>query len=876
MELFYKKLILLKQYNDLMTRTENSITFYRDQYRAPNFSFSCVELDFALNPIKTIVSSKIQIKRLSEGSLALHGEDLELISITFNGFAYKEFEVSSSSLIIHHLPDAGLLEIVCANHPEQNTSLMGLYVSGGNFFTQCEAEGFRKITYFLDQPDVLTKYKVRLTANKSLYPVLLSNGNLIEQADLDQGMHTALWEDPFYKPSYLFAIVAGKLSAIEQEITTQSGVKKLLQVWVREKDLSKTEHAMQSLIKAIEWDEKRFGLELDLERFMIVAVGDFNMGAMENKGLNIFNTKYVLADAQSATDTDFANIESVVGHEYFHNWTGNRVTCRDWFQLSLKEGLTVFRDQEFSADLMGSESGRAVKRIEDVRLLRQVQFPEDAGPMAHPIRPNSYQEINNFYTVTIYEKGAEIIRMQQTLLSEQGFRKGMDLYFERHDGQAVTCDDFIAAMSDANHQSLEQFKHWYSFAGTPQVSVEENYLPSKNQYSITLKQSCPATPGQDTKPLFHIPLKTKLLFKNSPSEEFLIELKEQSQTLIFDQVTTKPTLSINRDFSAPIILQFAQSLSDLYFLFAHDDNPFNQWEAGQKIAISLILEHAAPSEELIQVWRQLLLNPLLDPAFKELLFTLPAETYLHEQVKEVNPQKIHVARKVFRQSMASSLIETWEHIYETHQTVEHYSPNPNQAGKRALKNLALQMIIEHQPIVGAKLAVQQFQNSDNMTDRLAALVTLVQNHSPQANDCLTDYYQRYESDDLAIDKWFAIQASRQPHAKMDLMSKIRSLQSHPAFNMRNPNRVRSVIHAFCMNNPAGFHDVSGKGYEFWAESLLELDKINPQVAARLARAVDHWKKFSSPFKDQMRVSLESVAKHTLSNDVSEVIHKALS
>ena len=859
-----------------MTRTENSITFYRDQYRPPNFSFSSVELDFALNPIKTIVSSKIQLQRLSEGSLVLHGEDLELLSVNLNGSAFKEFEVSSHSLILHHLPNVGLLEIVCANHPEQNTSLMGLYVSGGNFFTQCEAEGFRKITYFLDQPDVLTKYKVRLTANKEQYPVLLSNGNLIEQTDLANGMHTALWEDPFYKPCYLFAIVAGKLSSIQQEITTQSGVKKLLQVWVREKDLSKTEHAMQSLIKAIQWDEKRFGLELDLERFMIVAVGDFNMGAMENKGLNIFNTKYVLADEQSATDTDFANIESVVGHEYFHNWTGNRVTCRDWFQLSLKEGLTVFRDQEFSADLMGSESGRAVKRIEDVRLLRQVQFPEDAGPMAHPIRPNSYQEINNFYTVTIYEKGAEIIRMQHTLLGEQGFRKGMDLYFQRHDGQAVTCDDFIAAMSDANDLSLEQFKHWYSYAGTPNVTVEEKFDASLQQYSITLTQSCPATPGQETKPLFHIPLKTKLLTHQTPSNEFLIELKEKSQTFTFNDISSKPTLSINRDFSAPIILQFGQSLSDLYFLYANDDNPFNQWEAGQKIAIRSILNHEAPTAELIHIWEQLLLNSHLDPAFKELIFTLPAETYLHEQVNEVNPQEIHQSRKVFRQSMASSLSDTWQLIYDQHQTLEKYSPSPEQAGKRALKNLALQMIIEAHPSKGADLALRQFNASNNMTDRLAALVALVQNAAPQASDCLSMYYKHYETDDLAIDKWFAIQASQQPNLRINLIDQVKLLQSHPAFNLRNPNRVRSLIHAFCMNNPAGFHDVSGKGYQFWSESLLELDKINPQVAARLARAVDHWKRFSPPYKDQMRVCLESVSQHRLSNDVSEVIHKALS
>jgi aminopeptidase N len=858
-----------------MNSPQNIKTFFRNQYQPPNFSFSNVAFDFQLNPIKTIVSSKIDVKRVSSGSLVLKGEDLELISLKINGELFKTYELSSHELILHHLPDVFVLEIICVTRPDQNSSLMGLYVSEGNFFTQCEAEGFRKITYFLDQPDVLSCYQVRLTANKINYPVLLSNGNLIEQTDLDHGMHTALWNDPFPKPSYLFAIVAGQLHCVEKTITTSSGAKKLLQVWVREADLSKTAHAMESLVKAISWDEARFGLELDLERFMIVAVSDFNMGAMENKGLNIFNTKYVLADAQSATDTDFANIESVVGHEYFHNWTGNRVTCRDWFQLSLKEGLTVFRDQEFSADLMGSVSGRAVKRIDDVRLLRQVQFPEDAGPMAHPIRPDSYQEINNFYTVTIYEKGAEIIRMQHTLLGEAGFRKGMDLYFDRHDGQAVTCDDFIHAMSDANQVNLDQFKNWYSQAGTPRVRVEERFDDQKQSYHLTLSQSCLPTPGQERKPLFHIPLKTKLLIHDVATDEMMIELKDQTQTFNFENLTSKPILSINRDFSAPVILDFEQSIEDLYFLFEGDDNPFNQWEAGQKIAIQLILSSKQAPQELLAIWEQHLRNPKLDPSFKTLVLTLPAESYLHEQVQEINPAKIHLARRAFRHAMATSLKQTWMDIFEQNQSTDAYSPTPEQAGKRELKNIALQMILENDVTEGGNLAEHQFKTSNNMTDRLAALSALVQYESPLADACLENYYHRYEADDLAIDKWFSIQASRQVNNHQNLLEQIYKLKKHPAFKIRNPNRVRSLIHTFCMNNPGGFHDISGGGYQFWLENILELDKINPQVAARLARALDRWKKFADPYQTQMRICLEKANQHPLSNDVSEVIQKAL-
>jgi aminopeptidase N len=579
-----------------MARTENPITFLRSEYKAPAFTIQTVDLDIALNPSKTMVVNRMMIHRAagnSGQSLVLHGEEQELISVRVNGEIVRGYELTPHTLTIHNLPDQFELSITSANIPEKNTSLMGLYVSNGNFFTQCEAEGFRKITYFLDRPDVMATYQVTLRAIKKDFPVLLSNGNLIKEEELPNGWHSAVWQDPFPKPSYLFALVAGKLQAIERTIKSQSGKDKLLQVWVEAKDLDKTEHAMDSLIASIKWDEQRFGLELDLDRFMIVAVGDFNMGAMENKGLNIFNTKFVLANPETASDVDYSNIESVVAHEYFHNWTGNRITCRDWFQLSLKEGLTVFRDQEFSADQMGSASGKAVKRIEDVRLLRQVQFPEDAGPMAHPIRPDSYQEINNFYTVTVYEKGAEIIRMQQTLLGRDGFRKGMDLYFKRHDGQAVTCDDFVSAMSDANQKDLTQFKRWYSQAGTPRVKVEESF--AGNTYQVKLTQSCPATPGQDTKEPFHIPLLYKILGTESSSdsrkvsEEQLFELTQTSQTITVEGLKEKPTLSINRNFSAPIVLDFEQSESDLLTLLRKDDDAFNRWEAAQKLFMRSIL-----------------------------------------------------------------------------------------------------------------------------------------------------------------------------------------------------------------------------------------------------------------------------------------------
>ncbi|MFM1869649.1 MAG: hypothetical protein RLY99_393, partial [Pseudomonadota bacterium] len=796
-------------------------------------------------------------------------------SVRVNGEIIREYELTPHSLTLHNLPDKFELSITSANVPNKNTSLMGLYVSNGNFFTQCEAEGFRKITYFLDRPDVMATYQVTLRALKNDFPVLLSNGNLIKQEELGNGWHSAVWQDPFPKPSYLFALVAGKLQAIQRTIKSQSGKEKLLQVWVESKDLDKTEHAMDSLIASIKWDEERFGLELDLDRFMIVAVGDFNMGAMENKGLNIFNTKFVLANPETASDVDYGNVESVVAHEYFHNWTGNRVTCRDWFQLSLKEGLTVFRDQEFSADQMGSESGRAVKRIEDVRLLRQVQFPEDAGPMAHPIRPDSYQEINNFYTVTVYEKGSEVVRMQQTLLGRKGFRKGMDLYFNRHDGQAVTCDDFVAAMADANQKDLNQFKRWYSQAGTPRVKVEESFVAGT--YQVTLTQSCPATPGQDKKEPFHIPLLYRLIGEVASSEQ-LFELTQPSQTITVTGLSKKPVLSINRNFSAPIVLDFEQPESELLTLLKEDDDAFNRWEAAQKLFMRSILNGKPLDTELVTALKGILRNPNLDPAFKDLLFTLPAESYLYEQVSVIDPQAIHLARRQVRHQLASALQDDWLWAYQEHQTPGSYKPDAQSAGKRSLKNLALHMLADSGYAKVDDLASTQYQSANNMTDQYGALAVLVNFSLSHAETSLSKFHERFKSDALVIDKWFALQATRQIdlHDTGSVLKNVLSLRKHPDFNIKNPNRARSLIHAFCMNNLGAFHQPSATTYQFWADHVIELNHINPQVAARLARALDRWKQFAPNYQVHMKSALEFISKQTnLSSDVAEVIQKAL-
>jgi aminopeptidase N len=889
-------------------RTDTPQTIYRKDYTPPSFWVDTVEMGFDLDPELTRVATRITMTRNPESrikSIVLHGESLELSGLRMNGkeLGKRSYSLANGVLDIPGAPDDVVLEIETALRPSENTSLMGLYVSNGNFFTQCEAEGFRKITYFPDRPDVMAKYTVMLRADKKKYPVLLSNGNLIEQGDLGDGRHYALWEDPFKKPSYLFALVAGDLVCQEERYALPSGREVLLQVWVEEGNLDKTDHAMQSLKNSIAWDIERFGLELDLDRFMIVAVGDFNMGAMENKGLNIFNTKFVLANPRIATDADFANIESVVGHEYFHNWTGNRVTCRDWFQLSLKEGLTVFRDQEFSADMIGSASGRAVKRIEDVRVLRQAQFPEDAGPMAHPVRPDSYVEINNFYTVTIYEKGAEVVRMYQTLLGRDGFRKGMDLYFERHDGHAVECDDFRAAMADASGRDLTQFERWYSQAGTPRVTVQTHYDALGRNYDLVLTQSCPPTPGQEKKLPFHIPVAVGLLDSSgddiplrldgqapadgeSAPTTVVLELTEERQAFRFVNVPEKPVPSILRDFSAPVVLEVEYTDEELAFLAASDNDPFNRWEAGQRLATRRMLamvasvqagsalgEAHADERVLIDSFRATLNETSLDPAFRELALTLPSESVIAEQMDVIDPQAIHTVRQFLRRSLATALRTDWMVAYQDNRTPGAYSPDPVSAGKRALKNLSLSYLAEVADAAVRLLVQTQYENANNMTDRLAALTALVNGDLPGKDAALADFYAEFERDALVVDKWFSLQAM----SRNTDVAALRELMKHPAFTLKNPNRARSLIFSFCNANPSQFHAPDGSGYEFWADQVIALNTINPQVAARLARSLDRWRKYDVALQGMMRAALQRVADtRALSKDVLEVITKSLS
>ena len=879
-------------------RTDNPPTILREQYTPPAYFVDTVDMGFDLDPIETRVATRIQLTRnvaSDDHTITLSGDELRLIKISMNGKALAEpaYQLVDGNLLIADAPDQVTLDIETALAPQDNTSLMGLYVSSGNFFTQCEAEGFRKITFFPDRPDVMAKYTVMLRADKVAYPVLLSNGNLVDQGDLDDGRHFALWEDPFKKPSYLFALVAGKLVCQEETMRLKSGRDVLLQVWVEPGNLDKTQHAMDSLKNSITWDEERFGLELDLDRFMIVAVGDFNMGAMENKGLNVFNTKFVLANPRIATDVDYANIESVVGHEYFHNWTGNRVTCRDWFQLSLKEGLTVFRDQEFSADLVGSASGRAVKRIEDVRVLRQAQFPEDAGPMAHSVRPDSYLEINNFYTVTIYEKGAEVVRMYQTLFGRDGFRKGMDLYFARHDGQAVTCNDFRAAMVDANGRDLSQFERWYSQAGTPRVSVSTRYDAAAGTYAITLAQHCAATPGQPDKLPFHIPVAVGLLDSkgndmalvvqggatvSTPQHTIVLELTEAEQTFIFTGVTEQPVPSILRDFSAPVVLVVDYSDDELAFLMANDSDAFNRWEAGQRLATSRLLalvndpSAAATATLLADALRATVNDRQLGASFREVILTLPSETMIAEALDVIEPQAIHAARQALRLALATTLRADLEVAYADNQTPGAYQPDAISSGKRALKNVALSLLAELDDARVHGLAQKQYDEAGNMTDRLAALAVLINTGAPGRHAALAGFYQEFEADPLVIDKWFTLQAM----ARSTDVAAVRALMLHPAFTLKNPNRARSLVFSFCNGNPAQFHASDGSGYAFWAEQVIALNGINPQVAARLARSLDRWRKYAPARQALMQQALQQVAATAaLSTDVLEVITKAL-
>ena len=889
---------------------------HRADYTAPAYWIDTVDLCFDLDPVKTRVLNKMRLRRnpdVPAQSLKLDGEELNLARVLVNGQG-TSFKLEGSQLVLENLPEGEAafdLEIFTTTCPSKNTKLMGLYVSNDSFFTQCEAEGFRRITYFLDRPDVMTHFTVTLRADKAKYPVLLSNGNLVEHGDLtgtgNEGRHFAKWVDPHKKPSYLFALVAGQLVAREQRITARNGQDHLLQVYVRPGDLDKTEHAMNSLMASVVWDEARFGLALDLERFMIVATSDFNMGAMENKGLNIFNTKYVLASQATATDADFSNIESVVGHEYFHNWTGNRITCRDWFQLSLKEGLTVFRDQEFSQDLCREASARAVKRIEDVRVLRTAQFPEDAGPMAHPVRPDSYIEINNFYTVTIYEKGAEVVRMMQTLVGRDGFAKGMTLYFERHDGHAVTCDDFVQAIADANPDSklaqlLPQFKRWYSQAGTPRVQAEGRFDAAARTYTLQLSQSCAPTTGQSVKEPFVIPVGLGLLSADGtdlplqlkgedsavPAPRALV-LTQPRESFTFVNIDAEPVPSILRGFTAPVVLEFDYSNAQLLHLLAHDSDAFNRWEAGQRLAIRLAIKSitdtaaavspAALDNSYVEAMRAVLRHPTLDAAFKELVLTLPSETYLAEQLDVVDPQRIHSVRESMRLQLAVALAPDWAEAYESSHDNGAYSPDPLSSGRRALAGMALtNLCLAAQALdeqTWPERTLQTFTTAGNMTDRFNALSALTSTGHALANVALTRFHALFKDEALVIDKWFSLQAGATDRAG-NVLPAVRQLMKHADFSLRNPNRARSVISTFCQGNPGAFHRADAAGYVFWADRVIELDAMNPQVAARLARALDRWKKLAEPYRTSAREAIARVAARSdLSNDVREVVSRAL-
>jgi aminopeptidase N len=892
-----------------MPREGNAPLIRREDYRAPAFWIREVDLCFDLDGAKTLVASKLNLERnpaLPPQPLRLHGEGLTLLRVMADGQSVSFRHEADGALVIDNPPDADsfTLEIRNTCAPDKNTQLSGLYSSGSGLFTQCEAEGFRRITYFLDRPDVMAVYTVTLRADKARFPVLLANGNLVAQGELDNGRHFARWHDPFPKPSYLFALVAGNLSVRRQPIRTRSGKDHLLEVYVKREDLGKTEHAMASLVAALAWDEARFKLPLDLERFMIVAVSDFNMGAMENKGLNIFNTKFVLASPATATDHDYAGIESVVGHEYFHNWTGNRITCRDWFQLSLKEGLTVFRDQEFSMDMAGSASARAVKRIADVKTLRERQFPEDAGSMAHPVRPDAYIEINNFYTPTIYEKGAEVVRMMHTLVGREGFTRGMALYFARHDGQAVTCDDFAQAIADANPGSaladkLDAFKRWYAQAGTPHVTARGRYDAPTRTYTLGFEQHGVPTPGQPTKLPFVIPLAVGLLDRAGramrvqledealfTATERVLVLDEAKSFFTFVNIDSEPVPSLLRGFSAPVILSEPLADADLLVLLEHDSDPFNRWESGQRLALNRLLAAVRGEHEpvldapFLAAMRAVLRHPQLDAAFKTLVLELPDENTLAEQLDTVDPQRIHAVREAMLAQLARELRDDWVWAFAAHQVVGSYTPDPVSAGRRALANLALAMLC-HDAATTADghwpgRAYQLVRDAGNMTVRLGALSALTMSHAELTDRALAHFHAMFRHEALVIDKWFALQAQMPERSDGRVFTRVKQLMQHADFTLKNPNRARSLIQAFCSANPAGFHRSDAAGYVYWADQVLQIDAMNPQLAARIARVMDRWGRLAEPYRSAARMAIARVAsKAELSSGVREIVERAL-
>ncbi|GLT90872.1 hypothetical protein SLE2022_087880 [Rubroshorea leprosula] len=879
--------------------------FLKD-YKLPDYYFGTVDLKFSLGEEKTIVGSKITVYPRVEGSsapLVLDGVDLKLLSIKVNGKELKEGEYSLESrhLTLPSPPNGTFtLEIVNEICPQKNTSLEGLYKSSMNFCTQCEAEGFRKITFYQDRPDIMAKYTCHIEADKSSYPVLLSNGNLIENGDLEGGRHYALWEDPFKKPCYLFALVAGPLESRDDVFVTRSGRQVSLRIWTPAQDVPKTAHAMYSLKAAMKWDEDVFGLEYDLDLFNIVVVPDFNMGAMENKSLNIFNSKLVLASPETATDADYAAILGVIGHEYFHNWTGNRVTCRDWFQLSLKEGLTVFRDQEFSSD-MGSCT---VKRIGDVSKLRNYQFPQDAGPMAHPVRPHSYIKMDNFYTGKILPSLIlDIVRMYKTLLGSQGFRKGMDLYFKRHDGQAVTCEDFFAAMRDANDADFANFLLWYSQAGTPVVKVTSSYNAEAHTYSLKFSQEVPPTPGQPVKEPMFIPVSVGLLdssgkdmplssvyndgklqsveSSNQPVYNTVLLLTKKEEEFVFADIFERPIPSLLRSYSAPIRLESTLSDSDLFFLLAHDSDEFNRWEAGQILARKLMLSLVADFQQnktlalnanFVHGLKSILSDASLDKEFIAMAITLPGEGEIMDLMEVADPDAVHSVRKFIRKELASQLKAEFLNTVQANGSSEEYVFNHPNMARRALKNVALGYLASLEDPELTKLVLHEYNTATNMTDQFAALVAIAQSPGKIRDDVLADFYNKWQHDFLVVNKWFALQATSDIPGNVET---VRNLVKHPAFDLRNPNKVYSLIGAFC-SSPVNFHAKDGSGYKFLGEIVVQLDKINPQVASRMVSAFSRWRRFDETRQNLCKAQLEMiVSANGLSENVFEIASKSL-
>ncbi len=878
-----------------MTQYTPHTTLLAD-YTPPTFLIDTVYVDIDFRSGEAIVTAQLALRRnpaaqTPNAPLVLDGEELELLRVSLDGveLAPDRYRLSPDQLTLSSVPDAFHLETRSRIHPDTNTRLSGLYPSANGYFTQCEAQGFRRITWFQDRPDVMSRYTVTLHADKAALPQLLSNGNPVDSGNEEGGRHWAKWQDPFPKPCYLFAVVAAKLESLSDSYRTLSGREIQLAIYVEPGKLDQCEHAMSALKKAMQWDEQTFGLECDLDYYMIAAVGDFNMGAMENKGLNIFNTKFVLARPDVATDVDYENIDRVVAHEYFHNWTGNRVTCRDWFQLSLKEGLTVFRDQEFGADV----HNRSVARIREVRGLRAGQFPEDNGPMAHPVRPASYIEINNFYTATVYQKGAEVVRMIQTLIGKPAFRRGMDLYFERHDGQAVTCDDFVAAMADASGVDLKQFMRWYDQAGSPRIQASGSYDAAMQRYTLRLSQSCAAKPGQPEKQPYHIPVTVGLVGPNgdalplhivgdsSVTTEHVLSLQTASQEFIFESVAAAPVPSLLRDFSAPVVLEFDYSEAELAHLLAHDHDPFNRWEAGQRLASELIIAATKTisadgrpswSADFAKAAARVLAESGTDPAFAAEALTLPGEATLAEQLDVVDPDALHAARNGLRRFLAEQLGAEFRACYETLAPKGIYRPDAQDAARRALRNLCLGYLCETDSAEMRALAKKQFDTADNMTDQFAALSVLAQSDGEERVLALDAFYTRWKDEALVIDKWLQVQAtSRRP----DTLAEVERLVEHTAFDLRNPNKVYALLRAFGSNH-VRFHAADGSGYRFLAEQTRTLDGINPQVAARLARCFDRWRRFDSGRQAHARAALETLRNHAgLSRDVFEVVEKSL-